>query len=333
MKEIKSAEAEPVWKEVAREALKEWGVASAGIELVARGENIVFRVDSDDGERYALRIHRPGYHTRVELDSEQIWTVALKESGIDVPVAVKTAAGRFYAEIPVPGMNDIRHVGLVKWIDGAVLTTLLKDDPERFSLRSTMKQLGRIAARIHNQATGWEPPLGFQRHSLDADGFMGDHPFWGPFWDLPELTPAERDLIQRTRKKIHSSLMDYGKDPRTYSMIHADLHQGNVMVDDDRVTVFDFDDAGFGWHQYELAVALFSVHDHEQAGKLRDVLLESYRSERTIDDSDLELLPMFLLIRALALLGWVHHRPEIDRTEFLPGLIRFACSRAEGVTA
>ena len=222
--QIKSTAAEPIWKEVAQEALTEWGVVRAGIELVARGENIVFRVDANDGERYALRIHRPGYHTRVELDSEQIWTAALKESGIEVPVAVETAAGRFYAEIPVPGSNEVRHVGLVKWIDGAVLTTLLRDEPERFNLGSTMKQLGGIAARIHNQATGWEPPPGFQRHSLDADGFMGDNPFWGPFWDLPELTPAERDLIPENPQEnlliahgLRQGLANLQHDPRGFA--------------------------------------------------------------------------------------------------------------------
>ena len=32
---------------------------------------------------------------------------------------------------------------------------------------------------------------------------------------------------------------------------------------------------------------------------------------RTISESDLALLPMFLLIRGMAQIGWYHQRPEI----------------------
>jgi len=41
----------------------------------------VFRVDSEDGRAYALRVHRPGYHTLAELESEPHWTAALNEAG------------------------------------------------------------------------------------------------------------------------------------------------------------------------------------------------------------------------------------------------------------
>ena len=38
-------------------------------------------------------------------------------------------------------------------------------------------------------------------------------------------------------------------------MIHADAHLHNVFVDEDRTVLIDFDDCGFGWYAYELAVA------------------------------------------------------------------------------
>jgi len=36
----------------------------------------------------------------------------------------------------------------------------------------------------------------------------------------------------------------------------ADLPPGNLLVHKDQLAVIDFDDAGFGWHHYDLAVAL-----------------------------------------------------------------------------
>ena len=30
-------------------------------------------------------------------------------------------------------------------------------------------------------------------------------------------------------------------------MIHADMHSQNVLIQEDKLSVIDFDDAGFGW--------------------------------------------------------------------------------------
>ena len=68
---------------------------------------------------------------------------------------------------------------------------------------------------------------------------MGESPFWGRFWANPELADADRDLVQRLRARIRATLQDYGKDPSTYGLIHADLHPGNVIVNGPRLHVID----------------------------------------------------------------------------------------------
>jgi Ser/Thr protein kinase RdoA (MazF antagonist) len=172
-------------------------------------------------------------------------------------------------------------------------------------------------AAMHDQASAWQPPSDFQRHSLDADGFMGETPFWGRFWDIPGLTAEQRDTLTEARVWIRARLSEYGKDRGTYSMIHADLRSANVLVQDDRVFVIDFDDAGFGWHQYDLAATLFDYATSPNYEAIRDALLAGYQSRRSIPDEDLALLPMFLVVRMLAALGWLNDRPEVDLHEFL----------------
>ena len=117
----------------------------------------------------------------------------------------------------------------------------------------------------------------------------------------------------------------------TYSMIHADLCSANVLVMGDRVHVIDFDDAGFGWHQYDMAVALFDHLTNPSYESIRDALIAGYRSRRAISDEDVGLLPQFLVIRMLAGLGWLHDRPEIEPYKLMPVLIELACSRAEAL--
>ena len=60
-------------------------------------------------------------------------------------------------------------------------------------------------------------------------------------------------------------------------------------------------------------MALVAYQDHPDFAMFRDACIAGYRSVRAISDADLALLPMFLLIRDMAQMGWFHQRPEIDR--------------------
>jgi Ser/Thr protein kinase RdoA (MazF antagonist) len=233
-----------VIRAVAERALPEWNLGAAKIEQISRSENVVFRVDSEAGRAWALRVHRPGYHTLAELESEPIWTAALNAAGIGAPVAERTRAGDHYAVIGVPGTDETRHVGLVPWFEGVPLAQMIEQAPDDASRDVHFERLGRLMAEMHDQASAWRPPAHFQRHSLDADGFMGEAPFWGRFWDIPGLSPEQRETLVEARVRIRDRLTEYGKDRGTYSVIHADLRSANVLVRDDRVHVIDFDDAG-----------------------------------------------------------------------------------------
>lgn len=317
---------------VAKTALTNWEIEEPEIELVSISENTVYKVSSRSGELFALRIHRPGYHDLDELKSELHWTTALQEAGVDVPSARLTRDGQGYAIVPLPGTKEERHVGVVEWVEGVNLSNLIADESDDGVL-GHIGRVGRIAAQIHNQASAWVPPSGFRRHGFDAEGFMGEAPFWGRFWDNPALTSDERALLCSVRPVIYKVLSRYEKSDDLYSMIHADLHDHNLLVSDQGMTVIDFDDAGFGWHQYELAVALFGFQGRPNFDAIVDALVQGYREVRALSDEALAMLPMFLLIRALALIGWIDQRPEIDRTDFLPQLIRQACDQSRAFLA
>ena len=71
-------------KDVCAAALKLWGLEGADCAFVAGRENQVFRVDHS-GETFALRIKRPGYRTKAELQSELDWMAAMDAAGLAVP--------------------------------------------------------------------------------------------------------------------------------------------------------------------------------------------------------------------------------------------------------
>lgn len=296
----------------AREALAAFGVEPAALRFVHVSENVTFRVtDARDGSPLVLRLHRPGYHDLPALRSEHQWTRALVAAGIAAPEPLLTRDGASFVEVGIAG-GERRWAGLARWVDGELLADVLQRDADQASAAAHFRQLGAIMAAMHNQASGWTPPEGFRRHRLDADGLMGPEPFWGPFWDQGLLSGGERALLLDLRDRLHAALLRYSADTQRFSLIHADLHPRNVLVTGRGLAVIDFDDAGFGWHQYDLAAALIGCQDHPDFMTYCDACIEGYRTVRPLPEAAVALLPMFLLIRGMAYLGWCHQRPELS---------------------
>lgn len=294
----------------AEDALEYWQLDIESLDFVVARENAVFKVTCDNGVAFALRIHRQGYHSLAELESEHEWTTALNTAGIDTPRPVPTRAGTAYATVPFGTSGDTRQVGLIEWIDGVPLEAALHGGST--DALAMYHDLGALMARMHDQATNWAPSPAFVRHALDAEGLIGDSPWWGPFWDLPEMTDREKGVIRTARARMFQVLLEHGTDPRTYSLIHADLLPQNVLVYRGRPFVIDFDDAGYGWHQYDMAVALISLAERPDFPAHCDALVAGYRTVRSFADDDLALLPMFLTIRELVQIGWLHSRVPVE---------------------
>lgn len=308
------AEAAEVFLPAARAALAAFPVSPARIEFVNVSENVTFRVIDHDGSDFVLRLHRPWYHTLERLKGERVWTRALAAAGVAVPQGLLTHAGDDYARVTVERLGERRWAGLARWIEGRVLFGVVESETDPTAAEAHFERLGAIMAALHNQASGWTPPASFERHALDANGLMGgvsQPPFWGPFWDHPMFSPGERQLVLATRDRIHAALTRLGQGPQTFSLIHADLHPGNVLIDGDHLAVIDFDDAAFGWHLYDLAVALTFYNQHPNYAGFRDACLRGYGAVRAAPDGAVRRLPMFLLIRRLVQVGWLHARPEL----------------------
>jgi Ser/Thr protein kinase RdoA (MazF antagonist) len=296
----------------ARAALEFFPIDAADLTLVSLAENVTFKATDRDGSAYVLRLHRPGYHTLDELVSERAWIRGLAGAGIDVPGGVSARDGRDYVAVTIPATGEQRYAGMLRWTDGRLLSHVLAETSDDTVVEDYFAQLGSLTAAMHNQASTWQPPPGFQRHALDSEGLMGEAPHWGPFWEHRSLSAAERQLLLDARGWMHERLTRLSRAPAVYSLIHADMHPGNILVDGDRLIVIDFDDAGFGWHQYDIAVVLTYWQSKPNAAEIERAFLGGYRAVRPVPDEALTSIAMFRLIRWMASIGWFHQRPELE---------------------
>lgn len=295
----------------ALKALESFAIKPRNIELVAHSENVTFRVSVADSDTdLVLRLHRPGYNSIVELESERVWTRTLFEAGIAVQETFLTTAGKHFELVDIPGTGERCYAGMTTWLEGTPLSDHLETCSPGIERERYMGKIGELAATMHNLSTEWKEPPGFTRPRLDLDGLLGEAPRWGRFWEHPNLTDAEETTLLQAREDARMALTVYGERPDNFSLTHADLHPDNIVWNGAELALIDFDDLAYGWHMYELASALINYRSAADFEALGEALLEGYRKHRPLEQRDVEMLSAFVLIRGMATLGWFQQRPE-----------------------
>lgn len=303
----------------AETAARLWGATVT--RALSERENAVYQIALPGGARAALRLHRQGYQGPLAIRSELWWCAELAAAGLPVPRPVPLPDGVLMAELP-----SGRCVSVVEWIEGRALGAACVPLAEgRDEQVRRHQELGQLLARVHQASDRMELPVWFTRHRWDAEGLVGDTPTWGRFWDHPGPGPDDRSALVDARDWLRDRLAGYQTQGADLGLIHADALRENVMVDDDSLTLIDFDDAGFGFRLYDLGSAL-SQNLYEPAYRdIRAAMIEGYASIRAVDEA---MVDAFTLARTLASVGWTMPRVAPDAPVVQSHIARaVACAR------
>lgn len=290
---------------ILKQALSAWDAQN--IRMIKDRENVVHEVRVD-GKPAALRLHRPGYQSKAAIQSELDWMAGLAAAGMRVPAPIPTVSGNLLAEL-----DEGQIATVVTWVEGAPIgeggVALAGTATDQAAL---FHKVGVELATLHNLTDEMILPDGFTRHRWDIDGLLGDTPFWGRFWESPALSEDERNLILRARAVAHDMATAYLEDGADFGLIHADALRENIFAHEGQLTLIDFDDAGFGFRLYDLAVMMTQNEDEPAAEAIRNAAIAGYRSLRQLSDQAEALLPMFVMIRRMASMGWAVPRNPAD---------------------
>ena len=321
-------------QQLAHIALELWPGRFERLTPVKYRENAVFSAYDETGGRFALRVHRHGYHSDEALRSELLWMRELSAHGVHVPPVVPTRDGSVLAMVTCAGVPEARQVDLLEWLAGDPIGTSEEGVTSGDHIVPLYERIGHLASKVHDQVAAWTYPDGFTRHAWDLDGMLGPDPVWGRFWELPALTAHQQRVIDAARERAQADLATFGTGPDRYGMIHADFVPENLLDDGETLRLIDFDDSGFGWHMFEVATALYFNLDRPDYATLRDALFRGYRKGRPLDDHHEAMLPLFLFLRGTTYMGWVQTRPETQTAQEIgPLIIARTCALAEAYLA
>ena len=294
---------------LATTALEHYGLpADAGVRLVNLSENATYRVDAPgDGTRWALRVHREGYHSRNAIASELAWITALRrDRAVLTPTPIAGTDGELIQSVADKALPGPRHVVLFAWEDGKEPD----DEEEEQDLRGTFEVLGEITARMHTHIRNWRKPACFERFTWDFETTLGSRPHWGTWRNGVGMTPRIEALFARTVDLVSRRLERFGTPPARFNLIHADLRLANLLIDGAATKVLDFDDCGFGWLMYDCATTVSFFEHRTEVPELVAAWLRGYRKVIDLPRADEKEIPTFVILRRLLLVAWIGSHPE-----------------------
>ena len=283
-------------RELAYAALADYTIDPHRLTLLNHQENTTYRVDDSDGASYVLRIQRvtgrPWHLARspAMVEGEMAWLSALRrDSNLLVPEPVPTRTGMLYSVAEAPGVPEPRICVLLRWLDGRFYNEGLAP--------AHLWRMGKLMAQLQVQGATFQPPPGFSREQLDdvsepvVGAMLREAATAGP--------PADGETVAAVVRRVRAAQAALGAGPDRYGLIHGDLHQGNVLFTDREAAAIDFDDCGWAYYVYDLAVPLYELKSRPNYPALREALLAGYCTVRPLPPGCVDHLDTYIALRAL----------------------------------
>jgi Ser/Thr protein kinase RdoA (MazF antagonist) len=304
-------------RQIARAALRRFGVDAPRLTVLRHEHNTTFRVDDATG-RYVLRLNRVGLHNEGTVASEMSWLRAIgAETNLGVPAPVAALDGSLVIAESTPGVPEPRLGVLLRWQEGRLV--------DRRLTPAHMASVGDLLGQLQQHALQWTPPRGFARPRVDVltaaarrasvagpvdEKTRGMHPAPDDAASALALVAqllgsAAGAVIADSLRLVRQSTEALAGSAHGRGLIHADLHYENVLFREGRALAIDFDDCGWGIHLYDLAVPLSELEGRSNYEALRDALLDGYARQRPLPPGYDDHLRSLAMLRRVQLILWI----------------------------
>ena len=281
--------------------------------VVLRSElNDVYAVGAG-GRRYALRVGRPGWRSREDVENEAAAVEHIAAKGVSVARPVMMRDGTAVGAIDAPG--EARNTIMFEWLPG--------DSVGEANVRQCV-EIGRLTGEIHRASD--DLPAGRLGLSVGAR-WIEEDPGSAIASVVPD--PNDADLIRSAVAMGKAVYSGWPKVPPFWGFVHGDLAEHNILFDQGTLHVFDFEGCGAGWRTDEVIGWLLRQGGRglaDEAWKARcEAYLSGYRETRKLEPFEVDAYRVNAAVSLVAVMDiTVRIVPEVPLQplldKFLPRL-------------
>ncbi len=227
-----------------------------------RGLSDVYYVETED-KAYFLRISHQHWRSQVDIDFEIEFVNYLHQNKIPVAYPLATLDEQFSLEINAP--EGKRYAVLLAQAPGEVAVGDL-------NINQSFK-LGEIVAKIHQVSQNFKTHADRQPLTLD---YLLDESL-GVITPFLQNSPRDFNYVMEVAEELQHQLQVLPQTPPYWGVCWGDPHSGNAHFTlDNQITLFDFDQCGYGWRSFDLAKFLQVSLQSGLGQKVRDAFVRGY---------------------------------------------------------
>lgn len=248
-------------------------------QLWHRGLSDIYLVETNQVP-YILRVSHHHWRSQSEIEFELELLDFLRQQDLPVAFPLRTKEGQLSVAINAP--EGERYAALFTYAPGKIALGDLNPNQSH--------KLGETVARLHQVTADFHPRA--YRQSLTLDYLLDDsYNTIAPF--LQHRRPDLQELTA-TITRIKEQLQHFPQKSPFWVICWGDAHSGNAhFTPEGQVTLFDFDQCGYGWRAFEIAKFWQVAIRTGLNRKVRDAFLGGYQTVAEITTEELSALQAF----------------------------------------
>ena len=244
-------------------------------------DNYLIQTDKD---RYFVRIYRNAWRNPEEINFELELLDYLKNKKVSVSSPLKTKCNELSFEISSP--EGKRLGALFSYAEGESL--------EREITTNESKLLGSSVANIHKQAKEFSTEC--KRKNLNSALLIKRSlKIIEPF-----LTAQQKEFLAAVQETIETNLAELISENTDLVVCIGDVNPTNFhLTKGNKITLFDFDQCGYGQRAFEIGKFYSSIHFHKAKKEITQAFLQGYETVHKLSIEEKKAIPYFEIASVL----------------------------------